>query len=225
MTIRWNALLSTLLVICAITTTLMVVRRELFEPNVRFRAQRPTLVTDWPLALDKYERVGPANARVKLIEFEDFECPFCGEFYKTLRAVEKRYPTDVSLTFVYFPIPGHRFAIPAARVAECAADQGHFEAMHDRLFDGQDSLGLKPWRDYATAADVPDLAAFDVCTKKTDPIPRVEAGKELGKNLDVQGTPTLIINGWKLARPPTESELDSMIKAVLAGKSPVSART
>src|SRR5882724_646368 len=199
MKIRWDALVTTLLVLCAITTTFIVARREFFEPKARSQAQQPTFVTDWPFALDQYERVGPANARVKLVEFADFECPFCGEFYRTLSAVEKRYPVEVSLVFVHFPIPGHRFAIPAARVAECAAEQGRFEAMYGQLFEGQDSLGLKPWSDYATAAGVPDLAAFDVCVKKTDPIPRVEAGMELGKKLDVQGTPTLIINGWKLA--------------------------
>lgn len=94
--------------------------------------------------------------------------------------------------------------------------------MYDQLFDGQDSFGLKPWSEYARAAGVPDLAAFDVCIKNTDPIPRVVEGKRLGKELDVRGTPTVIINGWKMGRPPSEQELETMIRAVLAGKSPVS---
>jgi protein-disulfide isomerase len=94
--------------------------------------------------------------------------------------------------------------------------------MHDQLFEGQDEFGLKPWDGYATAAGVPNLAVFDVCIKKTDPIPRVDEGKALGAKLDVRGTPTIIINGWKLGRPPTEEELDGMVKRILAGKSPVS---
>src|SRR5258708_1306014 len=108
----------------------------------------------------------------------------------------------------------HRFALPAARVAECGDEQGRFEAMHDQLFEGQDQFGLKPLGDYAAAAGVPDLAAFDACIKNPDPIPRVEDGKALGGKLDIQGAPTVIINGWKLGRPPTEQELEEAIKAI-----------
>ena len=60
---------------------------------------------------------------------------------------------------------------------------------------------------------------------KTDPIPRVEEGRALGAKLDVKGTPTIIINGWKLGRPPTETELDQMVQRILAGKPPVDAKS
>jgi protein-disulfide isomerase len=123
---------------------------------------------------------------------------------------------------VHFPLPMHRFAEPAARVAECAGDQGRFETMHDLLFERQDKFGLEPWNEFATEAGVADGAAFDACIKRTDPIPRVADGKALGNQLDIQGTPTVVINGWKVGRPPTLDELDRMVKAILAGKSPVS---
>ena len=110
----------------------------------------------------------------------------------------------------------------AARAAECASDQGHFEAMYEKLFEGQESFGLTPWSEYAAAAGLPDPAAFDGCMKRTNPVPRVEQDKELGTNLDVKGTPTLIVNGWMLARPPSSDELVAMITAILAGKSPIS---
>jgi protein-disulfide isomerase len=97
--------------------------------------------------------------------------------------------------------------------------------MYDALFEGQDQFGLKPWDDYATAAGVPDMAAFDACIKKTDPIPWVEEGKALGAKLDVQGTPTIIIYGWKLGRPPSEAELDAMVQRILAGKQPVDGKS
>jgi hypothetical protein len=67
---------------------------------------------------------------------------------------------------------------------------------------------------------VPDVVVFDECIKRTAAIPRVDEGKALGKKLDIQGTPTIIINGWKLGRPPTADELDGMVRAVLAGKNP-----
>ena len=168
---------------------------------------------------------GPPNAPIKLIEFADFECPFCAGLHETLKSLRKHYPDQVSLTFVHFPLPGHRFALPAARVAECAGAQGRFEAMYDRLFDDQESLGLKPWSEYASNAGVVDLDLFEACIRKTDTVARIDSGKQLGTSLHVKATPTLIINGWMLQEPPSSEELDAMVKAVLAGKSPVDGKS
>lgn len=93
--------------------------------------------------------------------------------------------------------------------------------MHDRLYEEQKELGLKPWSEFASGAAIPDLALFDSCIRSNDPIQRVIEGRHLGEQLDVQGTPTLIVNGWKLARPPSMEGLDRMLKAVLNGKRPV----
>jgi protein-disulfide isomerase len=223
---KLDTLLTTILVACAVITSGVVVKREFFssaQTGQMAAEHKPILIAHWQDELGKGVQMGPAQAKVQLIEFADFECPFCGSFHKTLKTIRGRYPGQVSLDFMHFPLPMHRFALPAARVAECAGQQGHFEAMHDQLFDGQDSFGLKPWSEYATAAGVPDLAAFDACVKATESIPRIEAGKDLGKRLDVQATPTLIVNGWKLGRPPSPEELDAMVKAILAGRSPVTA--
>lgn len=224
MKLKWDSLLTSTLVVCALTTTALVVRREFFASrNVAAQSvpQNPVFIQAWRSQLGKGARMGADAGRVQVLEFADFECPFCGNFHRTLKSIEAKYPSQIGVTYVHFPIAGHRFAIPAARVAECANDQGRFEAMYDALFEGQDQFGLKPWDDYATAAGAPDIAAFDACIKKTDPIPRVEEGKALGAKLDVKGTPTIIINGWKLATPPTEQELDQMVQRILAGKSPV----
>ena len=223
MTIKMDFAFTATLVICAIVTTGVVLRREFLPPPMRAAGgdQKPAIVPNWRQDMVKGVRLGPDSAPVQLIEFADFECPFCGSFHKTLANVRQHYPTQVSLTYVHFPIPGHRFALPAARVAECAGDQGRFEAMYDQLFDGQDSFGLKPWSEYAIAAGVADLTAFDACIRRTDPVQRIEDGKELGAQLDIQGTPTVVINGWKLPHSPTGEQLETMVKAILAGKSPI----
>jgi protein-disulfide isomerase len=224
---KLNSLITLTLVICALITTGTVIYRAIFpasQANTQ-NVERPIYISNWQPRPPTGVRIGPSTAPVQLLEFADFECPFCGLFHKALREVERKHPGLVSLTYVHYPIQGHRFAIPAARVAECANDQGRFEAMHDQLFEGQDQFGLKTWDEYATAAGVPDLAAFDACIKKTDPIPRVEEGKALGAKLDVKGTPTIIINGWKLGHPPSEAELDQMVQRVLAGKPPVDAKS
>jgi len=225
MKLKWDGVLTTTLVVCALITTGLVVHREFFAgpPQSAALAQKPVLVQNWKSLLRLGVTLGPSGAPVQLMEFADFECPFCGEFHKRLKLLRERYPAQVSLTYVHFPLLGHRFALPAARVAECAGEQGRFEPMYDHLFDDQDSFGLKPWSDYASAAGVPDLTAFDRCVKSTDSVPNIEKGKALGKELDVQGTPTLVVNGWKLDHPPGPEELDGIVKAVLAGKSPVTA--
>jgi protein-disulfide isomerase len=225
---KLDTILTVILVGCAIATTGIVVKRQFF-PLVRTSQsaseQNPVLVPHWQDYFDKGVRMGPLQAKVQLMEFADFECPFCGSFHKTLKALRDHFPHQISLDFVHFPLQGHRFALPASRVAECAGEQNHFESMYDQLFEGQDQFGLKPWDDYATAAGVPDISAFDTCIKKPDPIPRVEEGKALGAKLDVQGTPTIIINGWKLAHPPSEEELDGMVKKILAGGSPIDGKS
>jgi protein-disulfide isomerase len=223
---KLNGVVTIVLIMCALLTTGLVLRREFMVPSVGpAREQKPAYIEDWRNDRLKGVLVGPESAPVQLIEFADFECPYCGDFHKKLNAVQAGHPNQIGVTFVHFPIPGHRFAISAARVAECATDQGRFEAMYDQLFDGQEQFGLKPWVEYATAAGVPDIAAFETCINKTNRMPRVEEGKALGAKLDVQGTPTIIINGWRLGHPPTAEELDLMVRRVLAGKSPVDGKS
>jgi protein-disulfide isomerase len=210
------------LVVCALITTCVVVRHEFFAaPKVAEQDSKPSLIQDWRNHLAVGVRMGPKEAPVQLLEFADFECPFCAAFHKEVTSLRERYPSQVAVTFVHYPLAMHRFAVPAARTAECAGDQGHFREMCEQLFNQQDQFGLKRWAAFATDAGVPDLAAFELCLESRSPIPRITEGRELGKQLDVQGTPTIVINGWKLGHPPSEEELDGMVKAILAGRNPV----
>ena len=219
---RWDTVLTVVLVACAVLTTSLVLRRELFPQTAApSMPQKPVFIDEWRAHLAKGVQMGPADAPVQLIEFADFECPFCASFHQTVESVRQRYPTQLALTFVHYPIQGHRFAEPAARVAECAGEQGRFEAMHARLYEWQNQLGLKPWNEFATAAGVPDIAAFDSCVRRTDSLERVVEGRKLADQLGVRATPTVIVNGWQLQRPPDATELEQMVKAILAGKSPV----
>jgi protein-disulfide isomerase len=223
MKIKLDAVITATLVVCSVITTAAVLRREFMAPAITgTRAeQKPVFISRWRDDLGKGVRLGPTEAPVSILEFADFECPFCASFHKDVKALRVHYPTQVALTFVHFPLPMHRFAEPAARVAECAGDQGRFEAMYDVLFEQQDKFGLKPWSEFASEAGVEDNTAFEACIKRTDPIPHVADGKALGNQLDVQGTPTVMINGWKLGHPPNLEELDRIVKAILAGKSPI----
>lgn len=214
-------IVGTTLVVCAVAVTTAVLYRQFVTPLDVNQIERPTFVASWHKVFATGRHVGATAARVQIIEFSDFECPYCAQFHKTLLVVRSRFPQQIGVAYLHYPLPGHRFAVPAARAAECAAAQGLYEAMRDQLFANQDDFGLKPWKDFAAAAGVPDLMAFASCVRSTDAIPAVEQGKALGKELSVKGTPTIVINGWKLGRPPNVSELENMVRLILAGKSPI----
>lgn len=224
MTSRRDTIFMITLVVCAVATTATVLYQQFSRPaSLTAQLERdPVLVDSWEDLLEAGLRSGPPEAAVRLIEFADFECPYCADFHKRLKALRATHPAQVSVTFIHFPLDGHRFALSAARASECAAEQGHFEAMQDQLFAGQQSFGLQPWKDYAKSAGVPDLAAFDACVGRTEHVARIESGKLAGARLDIKGTPTLIVNGWRLPSPPTAEVLDAMVKAVVDGKSPIS---
>lgn len=218
---HWETALTVVLVACAIITTGLVVRRELStRAGSAVPVEKTQFVAEWRNFQDSGQRLGSAQAPVQLIEFADFECPYCARFAQTLHTVRERYPDKIAVTFIHLPLEMHRFAELSARAAECAAEQGKFEQMHDVLFANQRAFGIKPWKQLAQEAGILDPAAFDICFERTDPLPRVQAGKALAETLEVHGTPTVLINGWKLGRPPSVEELDRNVQAVLAGKPP-----
>jgi protein-disulfide isomerase len=178
-------------------------------------------VQNWRSQLATGVQLGSPRAPVQIIEFADFECPYCSTYHFSLNELRRRYPTKVGLSFVHFPLPMHRYAEPAARVAECASQQGRFEAMHDLLFEQQRLFGSKSWLEFAREADIPSVSDFEACVNDSKIMPRIIEGQRLAQHLDIPGTPTLIINGWQLPSPPTLDELDRMVKAVLEGKDPI----
>jgi protein-disulfide isomerase len=218
--ISWNGLLTFTLIVCAVTTTGILARRE-FSPSPQRMPPKDVFIDNWRVGLSKGVLLGEAAAPVQLIEFADFECPFCAAFNETFKAVRQQYPSQVALTFVEFPLVQHKFATLAAQMAECAGRQQRFERMLDLLFESQQQFGLKPWSDLAKEAGIEDIPAFETCFHSQSSTQLVDAGKKLGGELNIQGTPTIIINGWMLGRAPTIDALHDMVKAILAGKSPV----
>lgn len=160
---------------------------------------------------------GPADAWVTLVEFSDFQCPYCGQAQASLALLAADYPADVRVVFKHFPLSFHAHAAAAAVAAECAraqgpAPDGHFWPMHDALFATQGSwgaAGVSPATAAAFFADQAgqqaglDEAAWRACVAADDRS-RVEADLAQGRAVPVSGTPTLVINGEVLvgAGPP-----------------------
>jgi protein-disulfide isomerase len=106
-------------------------------PNETFLQDETTkkvVKVDMPAITDKDHVTGAKNGKITIVEFSDFQCPYCGKYKTTVDQVLKAYPNDVTLVFKHFPLSFHPFAKPAAVASECANEQGKFWQMYDKLF-------------------------------------------------------------------------------------------
>jgi len=180
------------------------------------RNTEPVAVADWKEYAAVGHRIGSAGAPVTILEFGDFECPACRRFeLDALRPIEAMYPSQVAVVFRNWPLPYHKFAYPSARAAECAGDQGRFEAIHDLFYAKQDSLGLKSFAAFARDAGVRDSAAFARCIGGARFERTITADSAAAKRIGGTGTPTLVINGLRLVSIPDSAELDRLVRDAL----------
>ncbi|MBH0098619.1 thioredoxin domain-containing protein [Salinibacterium sp. NSLL150] len=143
------------------------------------------------------DNVGPAA--VTVVEFLDFECGACGQFYPYVEALREVYDGDINYVVRYFPLPSHLNSMDAALAAEAAAQQGEFEAMYQRLFETQGDWagGTPPQTDAFRALAVEiglDMDAYDAAVADPATQARVEADFDAGVELGVNSTPTFFVN-------------------------------
>lgn len=208
MSTRLEGIATGLLVLSAVAIAAASVHREFFRAPLRSAATvnaPPVYVKDWERLLASGTLIGDKAAPVKIVEFSDIECPGCKVFHLKTRELPKEVRDKVAIVFIHFPLSMHKFAVPAARAAECARLEGKFESMLDELFSKQDSLGLKSWSSYALDIGIRDTSSFAQCTVRPGNVASIEAGRAMGEQLGVKGTPTVIINGWQYSSPPYDS--------------------
>jgi len=138
--------------------------------------------------------IGPADAVVTIVEFSDFQCPYCGRGAKTVKEVVDKYKGKVRLVFQDFPLPIHADAPKAAEAAACAGDQGKFWEMHDEMFQKQDRLKVVDLKRYAVGLGL-DAQAFNTCLDSGQHAADWKRTKALGEYYGVSGTPGFFING------------------------------
>jgi protein-disulfide isomerase len=209
-----------LLLACALTTTGLLARREIFLSPETGTSAEPVFVERWRDALKIGLRTGPSSAAVEIVEFADFQCPYCARFDKQLAQMLSRSKESVAITLVHYPIAGHKYAEGAARAAECADDQGRFAAMQTILFEQQKFFGDIPWIELGRQALIPDTTRFQQCVDSTTPLDRVIQGKKLATVFGIKGTPTILINGWMLPGPPDAKQLERIVSDAARGKTP-----
>ncbi|HVT09351.1 MAG TPA: thioredoxin domain-containing protein, partial [Polyangia bacterium] len=137
---------------------------------------------------------GPANAKVTIVEFSDFQCPFCGRVIPTLQQIEKNYGNDVRVVFIHNPLPFHPNAEPAAEAAIAADAQGKFWEMHDKLFANQQNLTRPDFEKYAQEIGL-DMNKFKAALDSHAGKKKIDADLAIAKQVGVQGTPNFYIDG------------------------------
>ncbi len=137
---------------------------------------------------------GPANAKVTIIEFSDFQCPYCKRGYETMEAVAKAYPNDVKVVFKHYPLPFHNEAEPAAKASWAAQQQGKFWEYHEILFKNQDKLGADFYVKAAQDLKL-DINKFKKDMASEAAAKQVKDDAEVGAKNGIQGTPGFFVNG------------------------------
>ncbi len=138
---------------------------------------------------------GDLNAPVTIIEFSDFQCPFCGRFFKgSFTEIERDYIKTGKVRYVFrdFPLDFHKQAPKASEAANCAGEQGKYWEMHDKLFENQNALMVDKLREYAAEIGL-DSGSFDACLDSGKYAEEINRDVEDGKKAGISGTPSFFI--------------------------------
>ena len=179
-------------------------------------------ISRWEEARSVGRETANGSATMRVVEFVDLECAACAIYHQQElpKFRQSLDSTEYSWIVVHFPLKRHRFAIDAARAAECAADADAFARFIDVAFERQEHFGTITWTEMAYQAGIADTAAFSACVARDDKLPRVAAGRAIGDSLAVTSTPSLIVNGWLLPAPPPATELIRIQGELRAGRRP-----
>lgn len=186
----------------------------------KLRDETPVMVLLRPpaaaLTVDASRAKGRHDAAVTIVEFSDFQCPYCQRGAETLREITAKYGAEVRVAFRDFPLHRiHPEAQLAAEAARCAADQGKFWEYHDLLFDNQDKLDRAALVDHARALNL-DPAVFNGCLETGKYKDAVGKDLEEGRAAGVTGTPAFFVNGALLSGAQPASAFEKVIEEELA---------
>lgn len=162
--------------------------------------------------------LGSKDAPVEIIEFSDFQCPFCGKFFsETLPLLKQKYigSGKAKIVFRDFPLGFHQFAQKASEASECADEQGKYWEMHDKIFENQGSLDTASLKKYAQEIGL-DAVKFNACLDSGKFASEVQKDLADGQSYGVSGTPSFFINGITVVGAQPFSVFEQIIESELA---------
>jgi len=162
--------------------------------------------------------IGNKNAPVTIVEFSDFQCPFCSRFYSAIKDVMGAYPDKVRVIIKNFPLPFHPNARPAAKLAMAANEQGKFQGMMEALLNNGGDVSDGKIKEYAQSLNLDyNKLMADYKNKDAQWEKQVQDDLKMGASVDVRGTPTFYLNGRK-TNARDLATFKTQIDAILAGQ-------
>lgn len=165
---------------------------------------------------------GPADAPVTIVEFSDYQCGYCKKVHTAVEQIIGEYGDSVRFVYRDYALPFHQGAVPAARAARCAGEQGHYWEYHNDLLENPGDLSIDDLVGRAGKIDL-DQAAFSDCLSSARFKDEIDSGTADGLKIGVTATPTFFINGRMVAGAATRDEFAAIIDEELArtsGKQP-----
>jgi protein-disulfide isomerase len=186
-------------------------------PSAQVQQPQPTAVVDMVRLADNDPVLGDPNAPVTIIEFSDFQCPFCSRWFESVKPQLQPYIDRGEVRLIYrdFPLSFHQNAESAAIASECANEQGKFWEYHDVLFENQQALDSLSLKQYAADLGLNE-SQFNSCYDTSKYQGEVQTDFNDGAAVGVSGTPTFFINGTKVVGAQPWSAFQPIIDAELA---------
>jgi len=162
--------------------------------------------------------IGPDDAPVTIVEFSDYQCPYCQSWYQQVfDRLMAYYPGQIRFVYRDLPLPGHPESLPAAEAANCAGEQGAYWKFHNALFSGQYALGRAAYQQYAAGLGL-DTAVFTACLDDHRYQAEARADGADAARLGLNGTPSFVINGRILVGALPFEDFKEIIDQELASK-------
>jgi len=170
----------------------------------------------WDIRTDKSPSRGSDKARVTLVEFSDYQCPYCRTNETLMQNLLDAFPNDLKVVFKNYPLSFHKRALPAAKACEAARLQDKFWEMQKRVWENPQKLEDEDLRGYAREAGL-DMKRFEIDFAGERVARNVQEDVQEARRIQVTGTPTLFLNGKRVQKRDLE-EIKKEIQALLAGE-------
>ncbi|MCZ7610347.1 MAG: DsbA family protein [Ignavibacterium sp.] len=212
MKIKTENILTGILVVCALIVTILFLRKEFSSKDTELNI---SIIDNWKELIPEDEETNGNYSKVYLIEFFDYECPYCSVLDATLDTIKSKYIDKIKIIRYHFPLNIHPLAYRTAIAAECAGSQEVFDIYHKELMANQYKLNSINFTEIARLIGIKDIEKFQKCVNEEETADAISQNVKLAKKFNVSGTPTLIINNKMISGAINTEEIEKIINEFL----------